>query len=46
MSVLIFQPKVDVSINPVAPFVANLMEHIVAKWGHDDEKYWIGNPKD
>jgi hypothetical protein len=46
MSVLIFQPKADVSPNPVAPFVANLMEHIVAKWSRNNKKNWIGNPKD
>jgi hypothetical protein len=42
----VFQPKANVSPNPVTPKVAELMEHIVKIWGCNDEKYWIGNPKD
>jgi hypothetical protein len=30
----------------VVPFVAALIKHIVAKWGCDNKKYWIGNPND
>jgi hypothetical protein len=37
--VVLVQPKANVS----AKLVAQLMEHIVAKWGRNDEKYWIGN---
>ncbi|PLW29133.1 hypothetical protein PCASD_15996 [Puccinia coronata f. sp. avenae] len=43
---LIGNPKANVTLNPVAPKVAQLMQHIVAKWGRDDEKYWIGNLND
>ncbi|PLW20714.1 hypothetical protein PCANC_07377 [Puccinia coronata f. sp. avenae] len=39
-------PKANISPNPVTPKVAKLMQHIVAKWGRNDEKYWIGNLKD
>jgi hypothetical protein len=41
--VVLFQPKANMSANPVAPKVAQLMEHIVAKWGRNDKNYWIGN---
>ncbi|PLW23469.1 hypothetical protein PCASD_13630 [Puccinia coronata f. sp. avenae] len=43
---LLGNPKADVTANPVAPKVAQLMQHIVAKWGRNDEKYWIGNLND
>ena len=43
---MLVHPKADVLPNPVAPFVADIMEHIVSKWGHNDKKYWIGNRRD
>jgi hypothetical protein len=46
ITITFFQPKADVTPNPVTPFLAKLMDHIVAKWGRNNEKYCIGNLKD
>ncbi|KAA1110224.1 hypothetical protein PGT21_014885 [Puccinia graminis f. sp. tritici] len=39
-------PKADKSTDPVAPKILELMAHITAKFGRDDEELWISNPLD
>ncbi|KAA1075602.1 hypothetical protein PGTUg99_030445 [Puccinia graminis f. sp. tritici] len=39
-------PKANKSKDPVIPLIANLMAHILARFGRNNKQMWIENPED